>query len=923
MTKRCALALSICLAAPGSALLAQEGRPLPTRVVPDTLAAVMDTLLSDAVVREGLPRDFVVILVPVPASLPIAANVSFSVEPEDGIHVLGSRRGTVIYGESRRVVVTVGVPADAIAGELHAATVVFVVPGQAAARVPVLVEVLSVRSVAIIAPARVTGLRPGERFNLSMRVRNRGNVTDTVQVAVDAPQGWTVRDAVESLVVVAPGGDADHVVAIDIPAQVATGDFFAKVMLLQSGKIASEALVTMEVGSRIIRDNAPAGPVLTSGFSMASVSGGSTVGALHIKATGPLTAFYNIDARASIAPDNLPAAAVRGLSRVGAYAMSPYVTVWSPTSRFAAGNVLGSFGDLSGVNASGRGLSASMERGSTNIEVVAAQPLGFSGTDNKGLVLGGRYDRPAFGLDFGASASMLRSAFDPDQRLTSLALEAASDALPFARLSGGLAYRSYQDGSGIGALFGAHHHTQTRDIELRAVHAPGGGRAFARTRDEFSLVATQSLNERTQVGGSAYFAGDDNRAFNDVTTNTLMLFQQYRWRPLTTFRLEARSTTFDARSGEIGFGNGEQTLIGSANSSSGSFFYSVQAAIASISRTVKSPDLGTIDARGPRHSIRTVGGLSLTNGVLQGEVAYERADARAGYLPTQLTIGGSVDRFRVAVMTQPIYLHASAMRYDWGATREGMTIVRAFASIPLNHDIELVAGSERNPLYRTRDGKGDWTFSLRVDKRVSLPRLTYGAIAGIVYQDANGNGIRDNGERGIGGVAVRMGENRTVSGDDGRYYFWTGPRAQPSLDPASLPSGLIAGISRGRGESGRFELPASPTASVEVTMEFAAGPFGTTPDVDISTLPVIARDKNGREWTARRIAPRVAQFESLPVGEYTLDFDFSAIPEPLRVEKAITFRAQAGHSLRVTAELAGRPLRFRRDGGDTTPSGQR
>jgi hypothetical protein len=672
-----------------------------------------------------------------------------------------------------------------------------------------------------------------------------------------------------------------------------------------------------------VRDNTPPGPVLTTGFALASVAGGSTVGSLHIQASGPLTAFYNIDARAAIAPDNMQAAAVRGLSRVGSYAMSPYVTIWSQTSRFAAGNVIGTFGDLTGVNASGRGLSAEMARGSSKIEVVAAKPLGFEGVKNEGMVLGGRYDRPAFGLDLSASASYLRSAFDPDQRLASLAVEATSHAFPIALLSGGLAWRDFDQGSGVGALFTARHHTEQRDVEFRAVHAPGGGRAFARTRDEISMLGSQAIGEKLQVGGSAYFAGDENRAFRDISTNTVSLYQQYRWRPLTTFRLEQRTTSFNATSGELGFGNSEQTIVGSANSTAGDIFYSLQASIASIARSVTSPDLGEVTSRGPRYSIRSVAGVNLNNGILQGELAYERADARAGYLPQQVSIGASLDRYRFAVMSQPVFLQASVMRYNWGETRDGMTILRSSASVPLNHNIELVAGAERNPLYRNRDGKGDWTFSLRVDKRVALPRLTYGAISGIVFQDANGNGIRDDGERGIEGVTVRMGENRAVTQDDGRYFFWEGPRAQPAVETASLPSGLIAGVPRGRGESGRFELPATATASVEVTIAFAPGPFGTTPDVDISALPVIARDKGGREWTARRIGPRTALFESLPVGEYTLDFDFNTLAEPgtLRMDKEVKFRAQAGVQLRVAAELAGRPLRFKKEGGDTIPGG--
>jgi hypothetical protein len=57
---------------------------------------------------------------------------------------------------------------------------------------------------------------------------------------------------------------------------------------------------------------------------------------------------------------------------------------------------------------------------------------------------------------------------------------------------------------------------------------------------------------------------------------------------------------------------------------------------------------------------------------------------------------------------------------------------------------------------------------------------------------------------------------------------------------------------------------------------------GMTPiHVDLSKAHIIARDNAGREWSAEMTGPDTANFLSLPVGTYRLEFDLSEISEPL------------------------------------------
>jgi len=44
-----------------------------------------------------------------------------------------------------------------------------------------------------------------------------------------------------------------------------------------------------------------------------------------------------------------------------------------------------------------------------------------------------------------------------------------------------------------------------------------------------------------------------------------------------------------------------------------------------------------------------------------------------------------------------------------------------------------------------------------------------GIVSGTVYRDANNNGVRDNGEPGVGGIVVSAGEASTLTADDGTW----------------------------------------------------------------------------------------------------------------------------------------------------------
>jgi hypothetical protein len=81
--------------------------------------------------------------------------------------------------------------------------------------------------------------------------------------------------------------------------------------------------------------------------------------------------------------------------------------------------------------------------------------------------------------------------------------------------------------------------------------------------------------------------------------------------------------------------------------------------------------------------------------------------------------------------------------------------------------------------------------------------------------------------------------------------------------------------------------------------------------VDLSKAQVIARDATGREWVAIMTGPTTATFQSLPVGTYKLEFDFSELTEPLVARAPVPQLIVSGKdSKSITVTLDPRPIRM-------------
>jgi hypothetical protein len=291
-------------------------------------------------------------------------------------------------------------------------------------------------------------------------------------------------------------------------------------------------------------------------------------------------------------------------------------------------------------------------------------------------------------------------------------------------------------------------------------------------------------------------------------------------------------------------------------------------------------------------------------GRLQIDQAYERnGGTEVG--PDQFSVAVRAEQLRAAMLPAGLMFDGEVAYLHLGSSRS-YTTLRGGATYALPLGVELRLSLERNPLYSNATGTTPWTTSVRLTKSVGLPRLRVGLAGGLVFQDLNGNGRRDAGEEGVPNVSLRQGSERATTDRNGRLVFWDSRRGEMTIEPTTLPYGWMIGDLRGPDPR---EIPLVPTSSVRVILDLAAPERAR--GVDLTPTVVIARDALGRQWTARRGSADTAVFDVLPVGDYTLAFDFSGLDEPMRVdgETRLTVRGRGVET--VTVQVLGRPLRFR------------
>jgi hypothetical protein len=156
----------------------------------------------------------------------------------------------------------------------------------------------------------------------------------------------------------------------------------------------------------------------------------------------------------------------------------------------------------------------------------------------------------------------------------------------------------------------------------------------------------------------------------------------------------------------------------------------------------------------------------------------------------------------------------------------------------------------------------------------------------VVFEDKNGNGVRDPGEPGVSGIVVHRGAQSVVTDGNGVFRLDPARPGRTEIDARSLPDGWLLTARPMAGSVDEYSLGVMPTSAldVEISVAGAADPGKLPQHVGRATLTL--RDTAGRVWTTRSDESARAAFDALPLGRYTLVAEFDESSEPLIVDTA-------------------------------------
>ena len=925
---RAVLAGALASLGVASSSLAQQPRKVSPRlsvvtrpiVLPrrDSTAARDRRIEAPAIVK-GEPRSVQLIAVALPASMPRDRRVSFTVFATGAAAILSRRTGQLDPRVERapRVLVTLGVQAQALAGRTTVAEVEFNAPGVETAVVPVILEVSAVRRVEVMAMTRLVVARLGEKARVHYRVTNLGNGPDTVRVRLAGQEGWLSRSLNGSMLVLPVTASADGALMITVPAFAATG---VNTLQLVADGVEGErgrGALYVEVTPLAQRAGAeqlaliPSLTVAAQGSTVRDVVFGSGL-------RGRIYGDVSVDGHWQ----QQPTFGAPGLGRVGGYGTLPYLSIFANSWRLDAGNAGTTFSELTGLSAQGRGASFTFNGERWSLLSLAARPSGVYSLEPSASQ---GYYGARVGRSFGATKLTSGITHLDDGRLVGGQLDAVSvgvstELAAAAHADGELAYRSFENGAGVGAVANFDQRSRLGALRVRLSHAPGGAGAFALATNDASLFATRSLTPVTRLGLNSWYS-DNAAGFGapQQRSRGASVSPSTGLNDHLSIGGELRATAFDFTEGALGdrLGSTSRSASAFANTQIKSFNVggSVSYAIDSRNSSTQSSSLFNNDQRQLQWNAQAAARTRFA--IVELNASAQLPVGAAAFLSGQNETQLRVHEIRVPVFGRDLLMGAGLGRIGSFGSRAPIYTQRFEAASLLPGGVLVRFDAERNPLFSYGGTQGGWSTALRLERSLGIPSISGGETGGEVYEDENGNGLRDRAEKGISGVIIRAAGEVAVTDAAGRYRFTRQTAAIPQIDERTLPFGWVPASQRGARVR---DFGIVPLSSAEVQLQITGAVGDRLAGIDLLPSVVIARDSADRAWIARMDRHGLGRFDALPPGHYRIEVDVSRVTEPLNVPAELpVFRTSATRlPQRLVVLLSTRPTRIWR-AGDARP----
>lgn len=793
----------------------------------------------------ALPGAVVTAMVEVESRATGRGKARYTIVPAPTVRLFGGTMG-VVPAERRpvRVPLTFTLPRDHLAGPLLVATVSLVWDDgrRYTAELRLQVQALRHLRASLGAPPVATAGRP---LLLHYRLVNLGNAADTIQLRPALPASWKVP-VTPAAVVVAPGDSAAGSVRVVLPRDATRGDYaatlraagradtaLASAMLHVVGEYSGGGVrlpATLFVGLPDLRDRRqePQVALMAQG---------------ELDATRLLLSLRHSDDRVR------PPAFYR-------YTLGPE---WSaaaenPHWEARAGDMMTPTGGALGVYGLGTGLSFGW-RAPLAGSVFLARPREYGEAPLPGYLASGALSVTspvgALGVRAGDYARPLRAGLPQDRTQTAaLTYESGAHAGHSLTLEAGYARVS-------------------EDTLARSGPTVDASYSFAGKGGAFLMARTRRIPGLVQGGQGA------NDSYVGAGVPVLRGLQLTGWGASTSIPMlgaaETRHTDF-AGGFRAGTASAGLQLMGDyARFTGGPLVTGGEWSQRSVRGTgnlargrlalIATGEVGRVEAAAGELPLRSGNArLSLRTGTGSLWLGGSYTEGRFGPMPFMANAG-------VQAQVGGIGLDASAGAFVPQAGRPYFSQSWGTLTLPLFFRTAGVLGGEYRP-WEPMGQRWRLTGGIATSFGLPVPVPRAPAAEGTVFEDANGNGRRDEDEQPVAGVTLRLGAAEATTDAEGRFRFLhgAGRRQDLAVEATSLPLGWLIGSFSG--EPRRIDIPVFRTSTLRVrTLEEGAAGGAVRPAAGVW---VQLRDPQGRERGVESDSAGWISFDALPAGHYTL-----------------------------------------------------
>ena len=777
-----------------------------------------------------------------------ADTLRFTILPAPGVRLFARPAGVrpVPSEGAGPLALTFGIPAEATAGEMEAARVVLDW-GVAVDTAVVAVGVRARRAISFELDREQIVGPTGRTLEMRYRIRNRGNARDTIRLAVAAPGGWEARLPVTRHVLAA-GDTASGLIQLLPPARAAAGDEELLSVTARSLHVSETRIVR---GVVVGEESWAGGLAQIPGQVFIGSSTGLDAPGVSLTAAGMARPGTRVALDVRHADGFAPPAFRGALS-----GPRLRLAIDAPDWDLRLGDVFTTTNLLVGPVVQGRGLQAGATLDSVDLGITLARPSSTAFESEPGHVarataaVGTRWGR--FGLE-AASVERGSAAF-----------------APYATLGGGLTYTlssgSHRAQARVGMLSVESDSGNVSGLAAEGVYALRSGRDALSIR----LRRVPAVTPRTaSVGNEAFLTG--NKLLGAGLSATGWAFSSSS--PILGYALQPSS-----RGGAAGLrgqwaGRLMAQLLGSYRESG----RIGQGSPTSVTRSVRGSldvpvgqltleldaDAGTISDPATRDFLQARTGARWTGSGQWAWVGITHFRTGATEPQTSLDATGSFAAGRLQLQG------GLNLRLD-DPTTSGMTFWSA-AAVPLGErGTALNLGVD----HRRVTVGSDWRISLGISQAfgMPLPVSRNAAVEGVLFEDLDGDGVRDPDEPAVPGIRVLYGPLARRTGPDGAFRFFDAMHGSLRIDPASLPPGMVVPASLVLPSTGTVAVPLIRTASLQLRLflDRDSDDEMDTAETWAGGIVVSLRDRDGRDRDGLTDDEGRLRFGGVVPGQYTL-----------------------------------------------------